>query len=344
MVKNTYLSSLTVILVEVGFYTVAACGGRTMMQSGAEQSGGWNGNEDAGRTDGAIGTDGIRDTDGASGTGGVSGKGGAYGAYGIGGAGGTGGVGGKGGTLGTGAMIGKGGAIGSGGRFGGATGGGGATGIGDGGADVAVVLPSCAMAPLIDDMEDGTGRIRSEAGRVGVWYAFNDGRGTQVPAPTTNGEPIATAEIPGGRGTSMRAMHTSGSGFTNWGVGIGLDLNYDGTRYSLYDASACDGITFWARSDTPGSSISLRIGSAATTSEKYGGTCTNEPCASVTVGYSLNQSWTRYPAQFSLFSTPNSGSGKFEPNKLTNIQFVVLGGGAFDFWIDDIEFIASGSN
>src|SRR5688500_8667533 len=35
---------------------------------------------------------------------------------------------------------------------------------------------------LIDDLEDGTGRICEGDGRIGVWYAFNDGTGTQWPA------------------------------------------------------------------------------------------------------------------------------------------------------------------
>ncbi len=43
------------------------------------------------------------------------------------------------------------------------------------------------------------------------------------------------------------AMHTFGSGFTEWGAGFGFALNGPDGGLFAYDASAYSGIVFWAR-------------------------------------------------------------------------------------------------
>jgi internalin A len=195
-------------------------------------------------------------------------------------------------------------------------------------------------AATIDDMEDGTGHICPGEGRDGVWYAFNDRAGTQWPAPTTPGIPIETSLIPGGRGPSLRAMHTYGDGFL-W-AGIGLDLGFDGTTYGLYDAGAYDGITFWARGNGV---VTARVGTALTTSTQWGGTCTldtppvAEGCVPHDSGYALLDEWVQYWLPFDLLTAVSQGDrteAPFDRTELTNIQFRV--GGAFDFWIDDVSF------
>jgi Leucine Rich repeats (2 copies) len=200
----------------------------------------------------------------------------------------------------------------------------------------------CSSGALIDDMEDGSGRLCGGYGRVGAWYAFNDGLGTQSPAPTTPGTPIPTAEIPGGRGSSQRAMHTFGSGFRDWGAGLGIDLNYDGQSYGSYDASAFNGITFWARSDSPTFVLTVRIATSATTRNTYGGTCLEEPCSPGSITFRPGADWTQYWIPFAVLT--QSLTSPFEPDKLTNIQFLVLGGAAFDFWIDDLSFFVGGAD
>src|SRR5262245_50531708 len=138
--------------------------------------------------------------------------------------------------------------------------------------------------PLIDDMEDGTGRICPGAGRIGVWYAYNDGFGVQSPAPTTPGVPILPVPIPNGRNGSTRAMFSSfayptmlPTEGTLWGAGIGVDLAFDGTTYRSYDGSAYDGITFFARSSTFVNCL-VRISTTASTLVDYGGSCPEEFC------------------------------------------------------------------
>jgi len=194
--------------------------------------------------------------------------------------------------------------------------------------------PDGPCGPLIDDIEDGTGRIcQGPEGRRGVWYAFNDDVGMQWPAPTTPGVAIATSEIPGGRDDSQRAMHTYGMGYSYWGAGIGFDLAFDGTTYGLYDASAYSGVTFWARG-TPRRGIDLRISTAKTTLPKYGGACPMDNCPPLFKRLLLGDDWAQYWVPFSALPG-------LETKKMTNMQFLVEPGYAldsFDFWIDDVSF------
>jgi Leucine-rich repeat (LRR) protein len=199
-----------------------------------------------------------------------------------------------------------------------------------------------ACGPLIDDVESGTGRICQGDGRIGMWYAFNDGyfNLVQWPAPTP-GVPIPTSDIPGGRGASKRAMRTYGGAPGAWGAGLGIDLSFDGTTYGTYDARAWDGVTFWARTATNLSHMAVRISSVPTTSVKYGGTCTNEistpatSCNPYAEDVPLSSDWTQYWVAF-----PHDGRPDFTQDRLTNIQFLAPPGYDYDLWIDDVSFFA----
>ncbi|HEY3256841.1 MAG TPA: leucine-rich repeat domain-containing protein [Polyangiaceae bacterium] len=217
---------------------------------------------------------------------------------------------------------------------------GGSGGVSSGGA------PSPALAsggeadcgPLIDDLETGTGHICTGNGRIGVWYAFNDETGDQWPAPTTPGVPIATSVIPGGRGASTRAIHTFGKGFTGWGVGVGLDFVFDGLSYGTFDASAFDGIRFWARSDGL-QKLRVRIGTRATKLADYGGTCPLEPCSPHARDFDLGPDWVELSLPFNDLPQiqPHAIDVDFTRDELTHLQFMPQTQ-PFDFWIDDVRF------
>jgi len=191
---------------------------------------------------------------------------------------------------------------------------------------------------LIDDLEDGSGRICTGDGRVGVWYAFNDETGEQWPAPTTPGVPIPTSLIPGGRGASTRAIHSYGKGFRSWGAGVGLDFVFDGVSYGSFDASAFDGIRFWARSDSS-QKLQVRIGTRATKLPEYGGTCAREPCSPHAHDFDLSGDWVELSLPFNDLPQlgPRSASADFLRNELTHLQFIPTSQ-PFDFWIDDVRF------
>lgn len=190
--------------------------------------------------------------------------------------------------------------------------------------------------PLIDDMEDATGRICDDGVRRGVWYTFNDEGAAQWPAPQTPGVPIPVEEIPGGRGESLKAMRTHGGSFTAWGAGLGVDLAFDGVTYGHYDASRYDGITFWVRGDR-GHSFEVRMSDEATTLVDFGGTCESEPCVENTREVAYDAEWTLVWVPFEGLS--NYGQ-PLDPSRLTNLQFFVRDNPPFDFWIDDLSFFS----
>ena len=207
----------------------------------------------------------------------------------------------------------------------------GATEVGSGGSSGTASGGEAGCGGLIDDLESGSGRICTGSGRIGVWYAFNDGLGEQWPAPTLPGVPISTSEIPGGRGGSTRAMHTYGQGFAGWGVGVGLDFAFDGTSYGSYDASAFDGIRFWARSDTV-QKLRVRVSTRPTTIVDYGGTCPAKWCGPHSRDFDVGASWVELSLPFN-----DLPQADFLRDELTNLQFMPLVE-PFDFWIDDVRF------
>src|SRR6478609_1335218 len=195
---------------------------------------------------------------------------------------------------------------------------------------------------LIDDMEDESGHICFGAGRVGVWYSFNDGTlsAVQWPAEAPPGTPIATSLIPGGRGASAHGIHTYGSGFWGWGSGVGVDLNFDGATYHVYDATHYQGVQFWARGGDANGELRFRVGTASTTALKYGGTCgstLDAECAGP-AGTSLKvgAEWRQFTVSFGELGVAS------ERDHLTNIQFMTKG--SFDFWIDDVSFVEGEPN
>jgi len=242
------------------------------------------------------------------------------------------------------------GSAGTGGELGGASATGG-TSASSGGTTVSCSDSATDPKALIDDMENASGRILEKDGRVGAWYAFGDGRGTQWPTPTTLGVPIQTSVIPDGRGCSTRALHSYGSGFDEWGAGIGFDLAFDGQKYSIYDASAYSGITFWAQG-LPTTMMQIRVSTANTTHTEWGGSCEREPCPfPYHISLAFNATWTQHFIPFAdLYQNSNNGQSSFEQSKLTNVQIYVPGNvdfdatpyfsvpQHFDFWVDDIAF------
>jgi hypothetical protein len=191
---------------------------------------------------------------------------------------------------------------------------------------------------LIDDLEDETGRICEGDGRIGVWYAFNDGTGTQWPAPTAPGVPIESSALPNARGASRRAMHTYGDGAMKWHGGIGIDFAFDGEHYDTYAAGLYDGVRFWARADTP-QRIRVRIGTALTTVAEYGGTCEFEPCGTHGMDFDIGTEFAEYRVPFNDLQQVSYRrfEADFLRGQLTNLQFMAVGP-SFDFWIDDVSF------
>jgi hypothetical protein len=291
--------------------------------------------------------------DGAGGSGGDSGGGGEDSEASGTGGGGNGGKGNGGGGNGGGGN--GGGGSGGAGSGGGGDGGGGDGGAGSGGAGSGGDI-DCSAQPLPDDLddvistfEDRTGAVQQVAGRGGGFYMFNDGTGTQTPAP--NGLPDA---VQMDRCDSLYALCTSGEGFTDWGAGMGTDLGPttgagDGGvgEKSTYDASGYSGVAFWAKAGE-GATTVVRVSVKDANTAPEGGVCDPDEVSGAAAcnddwGKSINltEEWKPYTILFSELR--QSGWGmvfpEFDVEHTYSIQFQVGPSVPFDFCIDDLVFV-----
>ena len=84
---------------------------------------------------------------------------------------------------------------------------------------------------LVDDLEDGD--VFFGPRDQGTWLVFNDQSGKQLPAM------VDDLVVRGGPRGSRFVAHSTGSGFTSWGAGLGLALarrarpEYDGVRFKV---------------------------------------------------------------------------------------------------------------
>jgi len=234
-----------------------------------------------------------------------------------------------------------------------------AGGAGGGGAGIGVAAapaigctdPAPGVLDYLDDMEDGDARILGRDGRIGYWYTYHD-----TTAGTLNPDQgvVPTMEtIPGRRcGTSLRAMRVTGSGFTDWGAGLGFALRYGagdaGVSMELpYDASRFKGFTFWGRiGDT--SIGTIRAGFGDKWSRPDGGVCTVTPTLGPNACYdtfgesfTLTTTWQRFSIDFGQLQQRSFGLARPELDTTALMTFDVAippGSPVFDVWIDDVAF------
>jgi hypothetical protein len=291
-----------------------------------------------------VGPTGATCVDGAAGASGLGGAGGGAGAAGGGGAAGAGGAGAAGaggagaagaggaghaGASGVGGAAGAAGATGAGGAIGagGATGAGGSAGNAGG---------TCGL--VIDNMEADTGVICQGNGRIGHWFAYNDGSSATTQTPPPNVAPTRPDPIQPPRGSSNYAMHTYGTFYTYGAIGCSLNGSTSNQVEvpNAYNVSGYTGITFYAKGAP--SDLQVIISTTETTSTMYGGTCTSSSCSGNRVDILLSSSaWTLYTVPFSSLAL---GSALFNPQHVLTIDFQVysLTGATADFWIDDLSF------
>jgi len=159
---------------------------------------------------------------------------------------------------------------------------------------------------LIDDFEDGDPRANEP---LAWWYPFNDGTGTQG----FGIEPVS-------RGTSIYALRTHGSGFVDWGSGVGVDLIGDAPPVDLH---SYDQLCFMARVEA-GSSTLIQVHFL-----RGGQHYTRE--------VSLSESWSRYCLPLTDFL--NLTQDALVPSELTALQFFFAPTDPFLFWLDDVEVV-----
>jgi hypothetical protein len=193
-----------------------------------------------------------------------------------------------------------------------------------------------AVEPMIDDMEDGDGFICESKTRHGHWYTFSDGTSTDL-TPPGDFDPTL---IPGGRGTSRYAARLAGSGFTEWGAGMGFNLNLKDLSRQPYDATTVDGIKFWMKSTAP---VLVAFPTPQTDQPSIGGQCEDTPtqrnCGNP-FAFQITapgSGWVEYQVPFAALAQPG-GNVTWDPRNLFGIEFHLPSGPAFDVWVDDLRF------
>jgi len=187
-------------------------------------------------------------------------------------------------------------------------------------------LGSCSQG-AVDDLEDGNGSILALGGRSGQWQVIVDSVGSSV-TPTT-----FAARAGGAQGSSY-AANVSGK--------IGVAQSQDDDRYygleagmgfaldTPFDASAAQGLSFWAKGEGV-VDVTLRDGNSSGDDPPY------------FVPVRLTDDWTQYTILFSgLQQTPYWGTphGVFEPSTFRSVAWLnSTPGKEFDIWIDGVELV-----
>lgn len=217
--------------------------------------------------------------------------------------------------------------------------------------------PTVPAQLVIDDMEDQTQGI-SGSDSYGGWYVYNDETvgAHMTPPPST---PFTMEPIPGGRCASEYAMRLSGTGFSNWGAGMGFDFGYGNSVNGVIvkipaDARAYSGIRFWARvgqATTTQANFSLLAGGCPPDTGGGGGAGGGDAggdaasvrapsdCALTFVKkLVLTTDWVRYDIGFdTLLSNP--GRLPIARDQIFSVGYTIAAGTTFDLWIDDISWI-----
>lgn len=252
------------------------------------------------------------------------------------------------------AVGGSAGTIGSGGV---SAGGASAGGVSAGGAGGSVDLTDLCLGQdqradgsdgLVDDLEDGDSRTRAADHRSGVWWVAA-GNGCKVVPDPNSPRPLPVQPPPGDASKYALQVTATGCLTSSWGFQTGLTLNNVGDRACAYDATAYDGVQFWAIGQ--GVRLLTQVVERATFPVRYGGdgTCDGHTGTDVgcwdhySVTFGLSGQWALYA--FSWSSLAQAGWGTpvpFDVRTLTEIAFQVSPDQATtnvaDLAIDDVRF------
>jgi hypothetical protein len=213
--------------------------------------------------------------------------------------------------------------------------------------DGTVAVTAAIDDTLIDDFEDGDGRIAHIGGRNGAWFTFNDGTGTQTPAQ-------GTALVPEVDPNANFILHSSGTGFAlsngtpNFGAGVQTDLFDEPTAGTPlpYNASGYTGLTF-TYTFTSSSfffplALRFNVPTSATTPPEFGGTCTGV-CFD-DFGFSLFPSSFPQTVTIPFSQLAQQGFGTaatFDPTTLLSLKWNInftSQPGDFDLTLDNVAF------
>ncbi len=232
---------------------------------------------------------------------------------------------------------------------GGTTSGGSGTGGSAGSPPTTGTCAAVDMAGLISDFETGKAEVTATAGRGGSWFLYSDGTGMQTPIKVVN-TPLA-AEAGGACGSAY-AFHTTGTGFTTWGAGLGTDFApKTAMARAPYDLSPYSGIAFRAKA---AATTPLRVSISDTNTAPEGAKCVDTTDATNVARcgdyfgseVTLSPEFKDFVIKFSDMKQRGFGlpiATGLEKTKAFTVRMQVKGTAQapaiFDLWLDDVRLV-----
>src|SRR5690606_35830190 len=186
------------------------------------------------------------------------------------------------------------------------------------GKDCAV--STALTGPEFTDFEDYDGTLP-----VNEWgFSFNDTENPVYAGPYEYNDETGTPllEMVAGNGSSY-AVEISNTRSSEWGGALGFWMG-------CTDASAYDGLSFWARGPVPGELVTLGLSMEATSppaeeDPAAGGTCTGTECVGPSVAFEVTSSWQQVLLPWSAFEPGTNGSSSIpaDGTDITGFTFSV---------------------
>jgi hypothetical protein len=216
-------------------------------------------------------------------------------------------------------------------------------------------LPAgCAPADItavLADFETGVADVLPQNNRDGSWFLYNDKSpgGTQTPVKVMNMPLVAE---PGGACGSAYAFHTTGTGFTVWGAGIGMDFVKKVDMLNVaHDISAYSGIALRAKA---AATTPLRVSISDANTSPEGMLCVDTPDATNMARCGdyfgaevvLGPEYQDFTIKFADMKQRGWGlpvmSG-FDAKNAYTVRMQVKGSAQapamFDLWVDDVRLV-----
>lgn len=195
-------------------------------------------------------------------------------------------------------------------------------------------LHGLPAALLVDDFEDGDEFLNRGTGMSGSWYVENDGTGHQSPAPGS-GEFGALLAEPGAPNNAAHALHTTASGFEDWGAFVGVRLNAAQRVACTVDLSASVGLAFQARGS---GDVRVNLGTPLTTPVADGGECAAAACSDFGGSVTLRSEWRDYELRFDELAQPSwATTADWDPRRVVRLSFWAEQSD-LDLWLDELRF------
>jgi hypothetical protein len=187
---------------------------------------------------------------------------------------------------------------------------------------------------MIDDMNDGDRFIPQVHGRAGAWDDADDGTPGSTMFPDPN-KPFTMTDT--GDVCRKYAAYVYGGPFVDGPPSFWFGIG------GPYDASAFDGISFWAKIDS-GTSTGLRVDFPDKDTMPDGALCSETDSSNLCWNHygkrlNLTTTWTKYSVDFSSLTQDGWGrkGTSFDRSTIYRVEFQLPENAKFGVWIDDVS-------